>query len=1170
MVPRVGQRIGPYEILGRLGSGGMGLVFSAWDSRLQRDVAIKLLREEYATPGMRQRFLQEARAASRLNHPNICTIFDIGEQEGDPYLVMELLKGETVRARIARGPVSPEDLICVATEAADALIVAHGRGIIHRDIKPANIILVEKNGGRFQTKVLDFGLAKVERGDGAETRFDLTSAGTTVGTVAYMSPEQARGEPLDARSDLFSLGIVLYEMATGELPFQGATSALVFVQLLGQRPEAVRDFNPDIPKELEKLILTLLEKKRSDRFQSASDLVEALHKISLKRGGGGISLWGSKPAKAWGRNDPPTLPSKRPVRDASGFAKPTPSPDSSRPSEGAAKSPSSETFLRPVKRIVTGEVAKTSGKPESNASAFSLFQAASSAANRPSSASHLPTAAGSSSTLPLAPRASSATNRPAPRSSSGILRPASSVPANTPPPAPPISSSMPPAAPPISSGTTRTAPSPVPLPPAFPSTRTSGEATPVPAAKVSEPVVPAAQASDSAVLSARGPGSSSSRIMTRVPAKRFTPPDVGYFEQDDLDAKTRADDAAHAKGGKARWVAIGIFAALAAIGVGAWYQTSHHGAPPADVPTSLLLVSLGNRTGDSTLGGLFNSGLLFDLQQSSHLSVRGQGDATVGAKSLGISVDGSEPSLADARRVAKATGASNLAFGNIHMEGSSYALAMRVFDVASGSRLTDATETASSREQIGDAIDRLASDVRSSLGESGDSIGRDSVPLSREATSNLDALQAYATGDALKGSGQIDDAMLAFERAIGLEPRFIQAYIELADIYRQQHAEVAAARAATKAQDYAASAGRRTQAMAQATYALNTLGDYAQAITVLQQLCNNYPADVEAHVQLAVAQRMAGNYANSLATAQSVLAMSPFNTEAHGNAELALIALDRTEAAQMEEQSQTVGQGHPGIAALLGLLNSTIAPVNPDNEQLAGKAYLAEVQDARGQMIAGLATWRDIASHANAAPELASAASYALTRAAFDRALAGDCTTAISLVREAITMPSGPGATYAAGMSNALCMNLEGARRNLADLTAASTQFVAARSMYVPDLAATIQWKSGDAAGALAKLHGVRQDLPMTLAPYLQGLIHLGANQPQAALADLQPMLQHRGATSVVSPEVYALAQVQAARAYTASGDARNASMNYKNFLDLWASGDPDSAIVTEAQQHQN
>lgn len=657
--------------------------------------------------------------------------------------------------------------------------------------------------------------------------------------------------------------------------------------------------------------------------------------------------------------------------------------------------------------------------------------------------------------------------------------------------------------------------------------------------------------------------------MRSVPQKRFTPPDVGYFEEDDiLEKRAREQAAARAQSGKS-WIWIGAVALLAVAGGGVWYQTSHHAPPPADVPTSLLMVSMANRTGDSTLGGLFDSGLLFDLQQSPHLSVRGQGDVIAGKKSLGMPTDSGEPSLDDARKIAKAVGASNLAFGNIHMEGSSYALALRVFDTASGSRLTDATETASSREQIGDAIDRLASDVRSSLGESGDSIGRASAPLSREATSNLDALQAYATGDALKGSGQIDDAMFAFERAIGLEPRFIQAYIELADIYRQQHAEAAASRAATKAQDFSSGAGARTQALAQATYALNTLGDYPQAITVLQQLCSNYPADVEAHVLLSVAQRLAGNYADALATAQAVLALSPFNTEARGNAELALIALDRVEtASQMEQQSQSAGQAHPGIAALLAMLSATNAPAATGNEQLGAKVYLAEVQDARGQMATGLATWQDVVSHAKVAPELGSAASYALTQAALDRALTGDCSTALSLVREGITMPSGAGAMFAAGMANALCTNLDAAKKNLADLTAASAQFVAAKTLYIPSLSAAIQWKSGDAAGALATLHGAKQDGPMTISPYLQGLIHLGANQPQAALTDLQPILQHRGPTSLASPELIALAYIQTARAYSAIGDARNGTTNYKNFLDLWVNADPGAAMMAEAQQH--
>ncbi len=290
MIPEAGQRFGPYEILGKLGGGGMGLVLRAWDERLHREVAIKLLYQDYRMPGMRERFLQEARAASALNHPHICTIFDIGEQDGNPYLVMELLEGETIKDRIAHGALPVEEILRYGQEIAEALTVAHAKGIVHRDIKPANIFLVTMPDGRSQAKVLDFGLAKIglEALGGWESRtLDLTLDGATVGTLAYMSPEQARGESLDARSDLFSLGVVMYEMATRQVPFKGATSALIFVELFNQNPEPVRTWNESIPRELERIILKLLAKDRRARFQTAKELHDGLAKIAGKTSRGG-------------------------------------------------------------------------------------------------------------------------------------------------------------------------------------------------------------------------------------------------------------------------------------------------------------------------------------------------------------------------------------------------------------------------------------------------------------------------------------------------------------------------------------------------------------------------------------------------------------------------------------------------------------------------------------------------------------------------------------------------------------------------------------------------------------------------------------------------------------------------------------------------------------------
>src|SRR5947209_4787459 len=263
MIPMTGDQFGPYEILGTLGRGGVGEVYRAWDRRLEREVALKLLHDEYPQPGNRERFMIEARAASALNHANICTIFDVGSKDGWPYLVMELLKGITLKEKIARSSMSAEEIVRVATEMAGALGAAHALGIIHRDVKPANVMLTKQADGRMRVKVLDFGLAKLTGplpGQLNHREEHLTVVGEAVGTVSYMSPEQARGDELDGRSDLFSLGVVMYEMATRRTPFHGSTTALLFAQLLGQDPEPIREWNETIPRALEKVIFRLLEK----------------------------------------------------------------------------------------------------------------------------------------------------------------------------------------------------------------------------------------------------------------------------------------------------------------------------------------------------------------------------------------------------------------------------------------------------------------------------------------------------------------------------------------------------------------------------------------------------------------------------------------------------------------------------------------------------------------------------------------------------------------------------------------------------------------------------------------------------------------------------------------------------------------------------------------------
>jgi serine/threonine-protein kinase len=321
MIPAIGEMFGPYEILNRVGGGGMGLVFRAWDERLHREVAIKLLYDSYQMPGSKERFLQEARAASKLSHPNICTIFDIGEKDGDPFLVMELLEGETLKEKISRGALPAKEIVAYARDVVEALAAAHAKGVVHRDIKPANIFLIDLPLGGSYAKVLDFGLAKIglaEGGGWLSRSLDVTLAGATVGTLAYMSPEQACGLSLDARSDLFSLGVVMYEMATRRVPFRGANSALIYTQLIEHEPEPIRKWNDSISRELERLILKLLSKDREDRFQNAKELRDALLQIERKLG---KTLWGSKDANAPVPLVPamePDAPRRRAVRPVSG------------------------------------------------------------------------------------------------------------------------------------------------------------------------------------------------------------------------------------------------------------------------------------------------------------------------------------------------------------------------------------------------------------------------------------------------------------------------------------------------------------------------------------------------------------------------------------------------------------------------------------------------------------------------------------------------------------------------------------------------------------------------------------------------------------------------------------------------------------------------------------
>jgi eukaryotic-like serine/threonine-protein kinase len=1097
MIPESGQRFGPYEILGRLGSGGMGLVFRAWDERLHREVAVKLLHESYKMPGMRERFLQEARAASALNHPNICTVFDIGAQDGTPYLVMELLEGETVRSRIERGALSSEEIVRYALEISDALAAANTKGIVHRDIKPANIFLVKMPNGKSQAKVLDFGLAKIgleERGGWESRTLDMTLSGATVGTVAYMSPEQARGESLDTRSDLFSLGVVLYEMATRRVPFEGTTSALMFVQLLNHTPDSVRTWNESIPRELERIIFKLMTKARTERFQTTTELQEALTKVGGKLGRSGWLHKGVISAVPLVRASDPVSPHKGPKRKSESGRNGR--PDGRLPRMQAKASSGNN---RPILAALAA-IKDLGGSLEGSRS----VQAGALMFENEHAQSQL------RSTYGVATRGDS---------SEEVADELDSVA--------------------LTAASLRT-----------------GESGPV-------------RARSGFVRSADG-------LENRIGP--VLPPEWAGSDDGSLaDLVAEQMKRARLRTAIAVAVILGVAAGFSLlIGRGLFRPMV------LKQRDRLLLTVIQNKTGDQTLDGTVIQGLEMALHQSKTLNVLG-GDA-YRAGLTQIETESSEAlTTVPVQSVAQKVGARVYLYGEIVGSEAPYTISVDVLKADSNDKVASLDVTAASREEIPGAIGRLALAVRKEISEDSKADVQRDTPFVDDVSGNLDALHAYSIGMTAEQSGRVVDALKAYREAVGFDPKFVQAQMRLAWLYREEKAEVASANAAGLARGAAVRASDAVKLMAQFCFEINGSGDLTHATRTIHEYVMRYPLSADGQKGLALMLRTQELFQEALQATQKGYEEDPFDGEIYLERERNLMAMNRY-GSVLELGSQAE---HTGVAQSTNTLTAAhlngrddlvTAQVKELEDALALPAVAARTRvtyanlndyalflDNSGRRAKAVELWRMAAARAGEENQLLGTQASFLAQGAVDQALAENCTVALAMAEDVKGLQKGPIATFNAGMAAALCGDQPYAVKTALTLQQDFPRNTVAIKDYIPELQAAAEIGINEPEKALPSLTTHAQDDQSLLAAYLRGMAHAALGQALPATIEFESVLARRGEASIQEGDVYPMAEIGVARAYRSSRNQVESAEAYGRFLGLWKDANQKDFLVTEA-----
>jgi serine/threonine-protein kinase len=584
----------------------------------------------------------------------------------------------------------------------------------------------------------------------------------------------------------------------------------------------------------------------------------------------------------------------------------------------------------------------------------------------------------------------------------------------------------------------------------------------------------------------------------------------------------------------------------------------------------VVLTAIENQTGDPTFDGSVATALRLELGQSPYLRLKSSGDYRVTMRQMGAN---DTSSRATAREVAKRLGSRLYLYGSISGAGAPYTVRVSLWNVDTDKVLATVQESAGSREQLGPAMDRLATALRSTAGEEPESIARTQVPLAQEATGNFEALQQYTKAEALMGSGHLVEAMNGFLQAVTLDPHFPQAWLRLTTLYRVLRADVAAEDAARRALAASAGSSEHTRLLAQFESEMNADFDYAQATATVQEMLKRYPQDIAAKADHSRLLRLQGRLTEALQAAEQAATEDPLDMASNVQAQQTMVAMDHYDGAlHVQLHLERLGILTPSAGLTAGYLAGRQDVVDQASAWVkTTKTFIPEWReyglylDNTGRLEQSMEVWQTTAAMAGQIRTLESAGSTMLAQGALDHALAGDCKGGLDMARSAGAAAEGHDATFNAGMAFALCGERAAAEQAVTELQRRYPQSTAEKGYLIADLRGAMALQAGDPAAALELLKPARQYDLMSLTPFLRGRAHVALGQIEVGIVDFQTVLSHRGITFNVGTNVYPMAQIGVARAFALSGDPVNSADAYRRFLEIWKDADRKQPLLVEA-----